>query len=60
MVNDFLGSCDLGIDTICIKDVITFNYTREEKPVSYFKDILKLAMENSECQIIHIEGGKIE
>jgi hypothetical protein len=48
------------MDGMCIKDVITFSYTKEEKPVSYFKELIKMAMESCDCQLVQIVGGKIE
>lgn len=59
-VSEFLSKCDLGMDGMCIKDVITFSYTKEEKPVSYFKELIKMAMESCDCQLVQIVGGKIE
>ena len=58
--SDFLSKCDLGTDCVCLKEVITFNYTKEEKPIDYFKGLIKQAMESGECTLVQIEGGKIE
>lgn len=59
-VSNFMGNLDLGIDTLCFKDVITFHYTKEEKPVSYFKELIRKALESIGHTLIKIEGGKIE
>lgn len=58
--SDFLKKCDLGMEGICVKDVITFRYSREEKSVSYFKDLITQAMEMTGHTVLQIEGGKIE
>lgn len=55
-----LKTFDLGIDGLCTKDVITFVYTAEEKPISYFKELIKQAMESCERTVLKIEGGKVE
>lgn len=59
-VSDFLSRCDLGIDGFAFKEVFTFDYSKEEKPISYFKDLFTKAFDQLGRTIIHIEGGKIE
>jgi hypothetical protein len=60
LISEFLQKCDLGMDGMCIKDVITFTYTREEQPIDYFKELIVQAMAACEGNVVHIEGGKIE
>ena len=59
-VSNFMEKLDLGMDEFCFKEVIAFNYTKEEKPVSYFKELIQQAMESIGHTLIKIEGGKIE
>lgn len=59
-VAEFLAKLDLGMEYVCYKDSIVFSYTKEEKPVQYFKDLIKQAMEMAECVLVHVEGGKVE
>lgn len=58
--NEFMACCDLGIGALCFKEVIYFSYTKEEKPVSYFKDLIRQALEAIGHTLVKIEGGKIE
>ena len=58
--SDFMTKLDLGTKECFIKDVLTFEYTKEEKPIQYFKDILTKAFVMMDYTLIHIEGGKIE
>lgn len=51
---------DLHTGDICHKEEFTFKYSKEEKPIEYFKDLFRQAFDSIECTIIHIEGGKIE
>jgi len=60
LVSAFMEKFDLGFEEIYTKDVYTFNYTEEEKPVSYFKELLRKALENCDCTVFEITGGKIE
>jgi hypothetical protein len=59
-VSDFLDKCDLGIVNVCLKEIIQFNYTKEEKPISYFKHLIQTAYESYECTVLDIRGGKME
>lgn len=59
-VNDFMQKLDLGMDTICLKESYGFNYTAEEKPISYFKGLITQAIESCEGRVLRIEGGKVE
>lgn len=58
--SDFLGKLDLGINEFCFKEVITFTYTKQEKPISYFKELIHHSMKETGYIPIKIEGGKIE
>lgn len=59
-ISDFLSCLDLGHECFAYKEVMSFSYTKEEKPVSYFKDLIKQAVENSGHVFLYVEGGKIE
>lgn len=59
-VNDFMNTLDLGMDSICLKETYAFNYTAEEKPISYFKDLITQAIKSCGGTVLKIEGGKIE
>jgi hypothetical protein len=60
MVNDFMNRCDLNIGDLCMKDVICFSYSKEEKPIEYFKDLIKQSVELAGGRLVHVEGGKVE
>jgi len=55
-----MSKLDLGMDGLALREVITFEYTKEEKPIQYFKDLINTAYERMGCKIIDIKGGKIE
>lgn len=55
-----MACLDVGVLEFCFKDVITFNYTEEEKPISYFKELIDKAMKEFGYVLMNIEGGKIE
>lgn len=61
-VNEFLRKCDIyQSDTgTAIEETIRFNYTGKNKPISYFKDLIKQAYEQLECKVVLLEGGIIE
>ena len=59
-VSDFMKKLDLGEQEFCIRETIHFQYSKEEKPVAYFKDLIKQALEACDCKLLDIEGGKIE
>jgi len=59
-VSDFMSKLDLGTGEIGIYETITFQYTKEEKPISYFKELIKKAYEELGCVVLKIKGGKIE
>lgn len=58
--SDFLRRMDLGMQKTAYKEVMTFTYTNEEKPISYFKNLIRIAMEESGFVLLEITGGKIE
>jgi hypothetical protein len=61
-VNDFMIKCDIyKQDTvITIEEKFEFKYTGIDRPISYFKDLLKQAMESLGNKLINCEGGPIE
>lgn len=59
-VSDLMQKLDLGMDEVCFRETIGFYYILEEKPISYFKQLIRQAMEASGNVLINIEGGKTE
>jgi len=59
-LSSLMSKLDLGMDGLALREVITFEYTKEEKPIQYFKDLINTAYERMGCKIIDIKGGKIE
>ncbi len=58
--SDFIKKCDLNIGGFYLEESLSFKYTKEEKPIQYFKDLIKQAYEACDCVVNEIKGGKIE
>lgn len=59
-VSNFMEKCDLRVGELCFEETIEFGYTAEEKPVAYFKDLIRQAMESTDHILLQIKGGKVE
>lgn len=59
-VSDFMRKFDLGDREYTLEEIIQFACHSEEKPVSYFKDLIAQAFASIDHILVHIEGGKIE
>lgn len=57
--SDFMSKCDLGVGEIGIKETITFQ-SQKDLIISDIKEKINQAMNESECKLLHIEGGKVE
>lgn len=58
-VTDFLNKCDLNIGKIGKVEVMTFN-SENELSIKEVKETIKEAYESCECEVLNIEGGKVE
>lgn len=54
-----LSNLDLDINGVGVKEIMTFNSQKDLK-ISEVKDIITHAYKCVQCEILHIEGGKIE
>jgi hypothetical protein len=54
----FLKKCDIDCE-VGIKDTFTFT-CKQDKSVQELKEVLSIAFESCNMELIHIEGGKIE
>lgn len=54
-----LKTCDLDIGDVGIKETFTFT-SKNDAPVQDVKEVIIKAFEDSELEILNIEGGKIE
>lgn len=57
--SEFLDKCDLGIGDVGVEEVMTFT-SKKDLEISELKEIIKKAYQSCECQLLHIEGGKVE
>ncbi len=60
VANKLINGLDLGIEKIGVQEVITFNCNRDDITIKILKDNIKKAFESFECEVLNIEGGKIE
>jgi len=60
--NEFMRSCDIWKEGegAAYQYIMTFSRKGDEKPIDWIKNNIKLAFESAECELILIEGGKIE
>lgn len=57
--SEFLSQCDLQIVGVGIKETMTFT-SKNDLPIDLVKQKFKEAFESCECEILRIEGGKVE
>jgi hypothetical protein len=57
--SDLLKTFDLGFEEVALKETITFR-SSTTKSIEEIKESLKKAFKCGNCEILHIEGGKIE
>lgn len=57
---NFLDMCDLNVGQVCIEQVYEFDYTKEPKPIEYFKRLFTQAFESIDCFLVDVRGGIVE
>lgn len=58
-VSEFMRKCDLDLGDICINETYEMT-TSKERDIQEIKGLLYQAFEAAECEILKIEGGKVE
>jgi hypothetical protein len=58
-ITKFLKCCDLNIEDLTKKSVVTFE-SRKDVTTERLKDCLIDAYESIDCDVLKIEGGKVE
>ncbi len=56
---DFMKKCDLDIGILCFEEIYMFD-GKDDISISLIKETFKKGFHLCDCQIIHIEGGKVE
>jgi hypothetical protein len=55
----WLRAMALGFEKIGIHETMSFT-SEKDTPIERLKSVIKEAYESQECEVFHIEGGKIE
>lgn len=58
-VSNLMDKLDLGADLYAIKEIMTFT-SKKNPSIQEIKETIIAAYQSCDCEVVHIEGGKVE